>query len=172
MKLLMTLSTATALCAAAGSASAVSFVGTLGTNGVFGFDVTVEQEGTTFLAQTSALDPDPNDGDGDTVLSLFDGMTRIGLDDDGGEGFFSRLLVELGAGSYQFFVTGYANVPVNGPTFIPNSDNSPAGTFRLTVADQPGLTVTPQTPVVPLPASVPLLLGALGAFAVLRRRRT
>jgi hypothetical protein len=33
------------------------------------------------------------------------------------------------------------------------------------------LTATPKTPVVPLPAAAPLLIGALGGLAILRRRR-
>lgn len=56
-------------------------------------------------------------------------------------------------------------------------NNANAGNFGLTVdagalaaVDAPKV-VVPDTPAVPLPAGLPLVLSALGGFAVLRRRR-
>ena len=173
MTRLPTLAAAALLAGTAGAASAVTFNVSLGPNEVAGFDLEVTQAMTPLFATTQG-ETSVLFGAGDTYLSLFDGPTLIAADDDGGTGFYSLIALFLEPGLYSLFVTGYGNVPSDGPTFLENADPTPAGEFTLTIIDREGLSVTEQTPVVPLPASVPLLagaLGALGALSLLRRRR-
>ena len=171
MSRLPSLAAAALIAGAASSASAVTFDLDLGANEIAGFDLEVTSPSTPLFAITQG-ETSVSLGAGDTVLSLFAGASLIAQDDDGGISFYSLLSRFLDVGTYQLFVTGYGNIPTDGPSFPEGADNTPAGSFQLTISDQEGLTVTEQTPVVPLPASVPLLVGALGAFAFVRRRRT
>ena len=98
----------------------------------------------------------------DNYFDIGTGPGGCGVCDFAGVNFWQGVSVTgLSAGDYQFSFTNPAGTTV---VFEPWDDTIGAP-FTLEAGDI-------GTSAVPLPAALPLLLGALGAFGFLRRRKT